>query len=73
MEERIIVLKDCEARTYVETNAPRELIEDAIAYKDELLEQDVPIESDFDAIREYLNERGYTFEECEEDCEEYWW
>lgn len=70
---RIIVFRDYGDRVYIETDAPSEEIEDAIAYKDELLDSDVVIDCEFDVVKKYLQERGYYFEEAIEDVEEYWW
>ena len=74
MEERVIKFKDEYGDIYVKTNAPSYEIEDAIAYREELID-DGNDEEDcgFNAIANYLTERGFTFEEQEEDCEEYWW
>lgn len=79
MEERIVKFKDvCGYEDiYVKTNAPSYEIEDAIAYRQELveqfIEQDCEEDCGFNAIANYLTQRGFTFEEVEEDCEEYWW
>lgn len=73
MNNRIVVFRDYGDRAYIETDAPSEEIEDAIAYKDELLDSDVEIDSEFDVVQKYLQERGYYFEEVVEDVEEYWW
>lgn len=77
MEERVIKFKDEYGAIYVKTNAPSDDIEDAIAYREELIErwieQDTDIDCSFNAIANYLIEKGYYFEEVEEDCEEYWW
>lgn len=74
METRIIVLKDYDKRVYVETDAPSEEIEESLDYKEEVrfnMEQNDL--SDFEIIQNHLQEKGYVFEEVEEDCEEYWW
>lgn len=62
METRIINLFDCDTNFLVETNAPEEEIENAIAYKNDLLENDEPISSDFEAMQEYLMDKGYIFD-----------
>lgn len=77
MEERVIKFKDEYGAIYVKTNAPSYEIENAIAYREELIEQlieqDTYEDCSFNVIANYLIEKGYTFEEQEEDCEEYWW
>lgn len=70
-KERVIVLKDDYERLYVFTNAPAEVMEEAIEHRDNvLLNEDSPA-SDFEIIQEYLNAKGYTFEET--NIEEYYW
>lgn len=74
MEERVIVLKCWNEKTYVRTDAPRCIIEEAIEYRNEVREDGNFDEmSDFELVQKYAEDRCYTFEECEEDCEEYWW
>ena len=74
MKERIIVLKCWESKTYVSTNAPSDIIEEAIDYLSEAREkEDLGGLSDFDIVQKYVEDKQYTFEETEEDCEEYWW
>lgn len=60
---RVINLYDCDTNFLVETNATTEEIEKAIAYKNDLLENDKPISSDFEAMQEYLMNKGYIFNE----------
>ena len=62
METRIINLYDCDTNFLVKTNAPAEELENAIAYKNDLLENDKPISSDFEAMQEYLMDKGYIFD-----------
>ena len=74
MEERVIVLKCWESKTYVRTDAPSDIIEEAIDYLNEVREEeDLEDLSDFEIVQKYVEDRQYTFEEQEEDCEEYWW
>lgn len=58
---RIINLYDCDTNFLVETNATEKEIEKAIAYKNDLLENDKSISSDFEAMQEYLENKGFTF------------
>ncbi len=70
-KERVIVLKDDYERLYVFTNAPAEVIKEAIEHRNNvLLSEDSPV-SDFEIIQEYLNAKGYTFEET--NIEDYYW
>ena len=64
-ETRIIALYDYDNNyLIVETNAPASIIEDAIAYKDDMLENDDPsFRSDFEEMQEYIQERNYVFNE----------
>ena len=74
MEERVIILNYWGLKTYVRTDAPSEIIEEAIDYLNEVREEeDLEDLSDFEIVQKYVEDRHYTFEETEEDCEEYWW
>lgn len=74
MEERVIVLKCWESKTYVITDAPSDIIEDAIGHLNDVREEgDLEGLNDFEIVQKYVEDRYYTFEETEEDCEEYWW
>lgn len=84
-EKRIIVLYDCDTNFLVETNAPSEEIENAISFKNELLEinsvleseneKTVPFSSDFEEMQSFLNNKGYYFEQIGyvNDLESYNW
>lgn len=62
-EKRHISLDDEYGKTIIETNAPSFLIKEAIAYRDMVLLNDLPICSDFECIQEYIEEKGFSFEE----------
>lgn len=74
-DTRIIVLVDCDTQFLVSTDAPANLIDAAIEYKNKLLENDEPISSDFEAMQDYLNKEGYSLEEIGyvSDIESYLW
>lgn len=60
---RTIILSDCDDELVVTTNAPQSEIENAIAHKNKLLEEDAPqFSSDFEEVQEYLRAKGYIFE-----------
>lgn len=60
---RTIILSDCDNDLIVNTNAPQSEIENAIAHKNKLLEEDAPqFSSDFEEMQEYLRAKGYIFE-----------
>ena len=59
---RIINLFDDDTNFLVETNAPEEEIRNAIAHKNQMLENDDPsFRSDFEEMQEYLGNKGYNF------------
>lgn len=74
-EIRIIVLHDCDTDFLVETDAPKEEIELAIAHKNDMLCLNLPFRSDFEEMQEYLNDKGYYLEEIGyvNDLETYNW
>ena len=60
----------------VETNAPEEEITNAIAHKNQMLEKDDPnFRSDFEEMQEYLQNKGYTFDQIGyvNEIENYYW
>lgn len=60
---RTIILTDCDDELVVTTNAPQSEIENAIAHKNKLLEEDAPyINTDFEEMQGYLRAKGYIFE-----------
>lgn len=62
-EERIITLSDCDSNTVAKTNAPSNIIDEAIAYKNSLLENDDPeFSSDFESMQDYISKAGYYLE-----------
>ena len=65
MEElRLINLHDCDTDLLVETNAPAEEIRNAIAHKNKMLEEDdESFRSDFEEMQEYLQNKGYEFDQ----------
>lgn len=74
MGERVIILNYWGLKTYVRTDAPSEIIEEAIDFLNEVREEkDLEDLSDFEIVQKYVEDRQYTFEETEEDCEEYCW
>lgn len=61
---RLINLFDSETDFLVETNAPVEEIKKAIKHKNEMLiNYDPSFRSDFEEMQDYLNSRGYYFEQ----------
>ena len=73
---RIINLFDNETNFLVETNAPEEEIRNAIAHKNQMLENDDPsFRSDFEEMQDYLQNKGYTFNSFGyiEEIEGYYW
>ena len=72
---RVINLYDCETNFLAETNAPPEEIEKAIEYRNDLLERDIYINSDFESMQEYLMNKGYILSELGyvDDIESYEW
>jgi hypothetical protein len=72
-EERNIKLVDYGGELFVITNAPSFLIEEAIKYRDMVLENDLPICSDFECMQEYINEKGFIFDEINVSDESYYW
>jgi hypothetical protein len=75
-ELRIINLYDDDTNLLVETNAPVEKIEEAIAHKNEMLINDDPnFRCDFEEVQDFLNKAGYHFEQIGyiNDIEGYLW
>lgn len=75
-ETRIINLYDDDTNFLVETNAPEEEIENAIEYKNQMLENDDPsFRSDFEEMQEYLQNKGYEFDQIGyvNEIESYYW
>lgn len=76
-ESRLINLYDDYTNNLVQTNAPSEVIRDAIEYKNQMLENDDPsFRSDFEEIQEYLQNKGYEFAQIgyvNEIIESYYW
>ena len=72
-EERNIKLVDYNGDLFVITNAPSFLIEEAIKYRDMVLENGLPFCCDFECIQEYINEKGFTFDEINVSDESYYW
>ena len=73
---RIINLFDDGTNFLVETNAPEEEIRNAIAHKNQMLENDDPsFRSDFEEMQDYLQNKGYTFNSFGyiEEIEGYYW
>ena len=77
MEDRLIVLYDCGDKNFLaRTDAPEEIIEEAIEYKNEkLLNDDPNFRSDFEEMQEYVWSEGYNLDEVGyiEDLESYEW
>ena len=74
--ERIIRLYDDYTTLLVRTNAPSQIIDDAIEYRDDMLTNDDPaFRSDFEEMHDFINNKGYSFEEIGyiEDIEGYYW
>ena len=72
-EERNIKLVNYNGDLFVITNAPSFLIEEAIKYRDMVLENGLPFCCDFETIQEYINEKGFTFDEIKVSDESYYW
>ena len=73
---RIINLFDDDTNFLVETNAPEEEIRNAIAHKNQMLENDDPsFRSDFEEMQEYLQNKGYEFDQIGyvNEIESYYW
>ena len=72
---RNITLRDDEGQgdLYVETNAPKEIIQEALMYRDELRERNQLETTDYEAIQEYINQKGYEFKESDKNEEVYIW
>lgn len=72
---RSITLRDDEGQgdICVETNAPKEIIQEALMYRDELRERNQMGTTDYEVIQEYINQKGYEFKEADEDEEVYIW
>lgn len=74
--ERIVNLYDCDTDFLVRTNASTELIEEALEYKQKMLEEDDPaFRSDFEEMQEYVKNKGYVFEQIgyANEIESYSW
>ena len=76
LKERIIALTD-EQVLLVRTNAPEEVIVAALEHKNKMLENDEPMDSDFEEMQYYIwgLGKGYVFEEIGyvEHLESYEW
>lgn len=75
-DTRIINLFDDDTNFLVETNAPEEEIRNAIAYKNQMLGNDDPsFRSDFEEMQEYLQNKGYVFDQIGyvNEIESYYW
>ena len=74
-ELRTVILRDDEGQgdLYVETNASKEIIQEALMYRDELRERNQIDTYDFDIIQEYINKKGYIFKDVDKDKEVYIW
>lgn len=72
-ETRNVKLFDDYEDLFIATNAPSFLIEEAIKYRDMVLENDLPFCCDFETIQEYINEKGFTFDEINVSDESYYW
>lgn len=60
----IMFYDDEDYDVFAETNAPKEVIKEALKHRDEIRKQDdSDYESDFEIVQEYVNEKGYIFEE----------
>lgn len=72
---RTIIFRDDEGQgdIYIQTTAPKEVIEEALMYRDELREKNQIDTYEFDIIQEYINKKGYIFKEDKEDKEIYIW
>ena len=76
MEERIIVFRDVNAKEEeicISTNAPREEIENALSYRNLVMEKGLlDYLCDFEIIQDYLEKRGYVFYDLN-TREKYYW
>ena len=73
-EPRLIILYDDQEDFYAYTDAPKELIQAAIDYKCDCLNNDILITSDFDCMQEFLLKKGYTlYQATVTDIERYYW
>lgn len=72
-ETRTIKFFDDYGDIFITTNAPSFLIEEAIKYRDLVLTYDLPFVSDFDCIRDYIQEKGFDFDEIKVADEKYYW
>ena len=76
MKTRIIKLYDDDTTLLVNTDASAELIEEAICYKNDLLNKDDPdFRSDFEEMQDYITNKGFTFDEIGyiSDIEGFYW
>lgn len=74
--DRVINLHDDHTDYLAVTNAPREIIEEAVEYKNEMLAKDDPLfRSDFEEMQEYVRSKGYKLEEIGyvQDFDTYYW
>ena len=74
--ERIIRLYDDYETLLVRTDAPPQIIDDAIEYRDDMLDNDDPaFRSDFEEMQDFIHNKGYSFEEIgdPDDLEGYYW
>lgn len=73
-ELRSIILRDYEDQgdIYVQTNAPKKTIQEALMYRDELRERNQMETTDYEVIQEYINKKGYVFKD-DETVEVYIW
>ena len=74
--ERIIALYDDYTTLLVRTNAPSQIIDDALEYRDNMLDNDDPaFRSDFEEMQDFVHNKGYLFEEIgdPDDLEKYYW
>ena len=75
-DTRIINLFDDDTNFLVKTNAPEEEIRNAIDHKNQMLENDDPsFRSDFEEMQEYLQNKGYEFDQIGyvNEIESYYW
>ena len=75
-DTRIINLYYDDTNFLVETNAPEEEIINARAHKNRMLENDDPsFRSDFEEMQEYLQNKGYEFDQIGyvNEIESYCW
>ena len=75
-DTRIINLFDDDTNFLVETNAPEKEIRKALEHKNQMLVNDDPtFRSDFEEMQDYLQNKGYTFEQIGyvNEIESYCW